>query len=139
MQIRKLVLDEEVLGAFEVMAELRPHLVRGEFVETVQAQAGHGFELAAGYVEGQVVAVAGYRLTANLVRGRHLFVDDLVTAESSRGKGYGREMIEWLKKEARGAGVERVYLDSRASAVGFYEKVGFTMHTSVPCWVEAGE
>jgi len=137
MVIRKLRTDEEILEAFEAMAELRPELVRGEFVGRVREQAGHGFELAAGFVEGRIVVATGYRVTASLAWGRHLFVDDLVTLASEQGKGYGTEMIEWFKIEGRAAGVERVYLDSRASAVGFYEKVGFTMNTSVPCWVAA--
>jgi hypothetical protein len=29
-----------------------------------------------------------------------------------------------------------VYLDSRATARGFYERVGFTFLTAVPCWIE---
>lgn len=139
MVIRRLRTDEEILEGFEAMRELRPELLRGEFVQKVREQGEHGFELAAGFVEGRAVVVTGFRVTASLARGRHLFVDDLATLETERGKGWGRKMIEWLKEQAREAGVEKVYLDSRGTAVGFYDRIGFTMSTTVPCWISAQE
>ena len=33
-------------------------------------------------------------------------------------------------------GVPRVYLDSRLTARSYYEQVGFTMLTSIPCWID---
>ena len=32
-------------------------------------------------------------------------------------------------------GIPRIYLDSRQTAQGFYRKLGFQFHTSIPCWV----
>ena len=29
-----------------------------------------------------------------------------------------------------------MYLDSRVTAKGFYERAGFTFLTSIPCWVD---
>jgi ribosomal protein S18 acetylase RimI-like enzyme len=60
-------------------------------------------------------------------------VDDLVTLEEDRGRGRGVEMIRWLGRRARAEGLARIELDSRATAKGFYEKIGFTLLTSIPC------
>ena len=45
-------------------------------------------------------------------------------------------MIRWLADRARAEGIPKIYLDSRATAKGFYEKIGFTLLTSIPCWLE---
>ena len=82
------------------------------------------------------MALAGVRRSHTLSRGEHLFVDDLVTAEDVRGRGHGRAMLDWLGEQAAAEGIPRVYLDSRATAKGFYERAGFTFLTSIPCWRE---
>ena len=76
------------------------------------------------------------RRSHTLSRGEHLFVDDLVTAEDARGRGHGRAMLEWLGRQAAAEGIPRIYLDSRATAKGFYERIGYTFLTSIPCWKE---
>jgi GNAT superfamily N-acetyltransferase len=137
LDVRILESVDEVELAFPVLSELRPHLVAAEFPAIMRRQWENGYVLAAGFVAGRMVAAAGYRLTATLAWGPHLFVDDLVTAAADRGRGYGIAMIDWLKIRARKAGVPRVYLDSRATAVGFYERAGFTFLTARPCWIDA--
>jgi hypothetical protein len=47
-------------------------------------------------------------------------------------------MIPWLRAYASGQGLPAVHLDSRDKARGFYERVGFTFHTSVPCRIDSG-
>ncbi len=135
--VRKLEDETEVAASFAVMVELRRDLTQEQFTMRVREQALEGYELAGGFVDGRLVTLAGYRISTTMVRGRHLFVDDLVTAQAEQGKGWGRQMIAWLAREAVARGVEKVYLDSRASARGFYEKVGFTMHTAIPCFADA--
>jgi N-acetylglutamate synthase-like GNAT family acetyltransferase len=83
-----------------------------------------------------VVTLAGVRRTHTLARGEHLFVDDLVTATDVQGQGHGTEMMRWLAAQAAGLGIPRIYLDSRDTARGFYETLGFTFRTSIPCWID---
>jgi GNAT superfamily N-acetyltransferase len=120
------------------MSELRPRVRAADFVPQVRAQQREGYRLLGGSVGGRWVTLAGYRRATTLVRGRHLFVDDLVTAAGEQGKGYGTAMLARLCAIARAEGIERVYLDSRDTARTFYEQAGFTMHTSIPCFIEAG-
>ncbi len=79
-----------------------------------------------------------FPLTAShtLARGEHLFVDDLVTLEEDRDRGRGAQMIRRLGQRARAEGPARIDLDSRATAKGLYEKIGFNFLTSIPCWME---
>ena len=45
--------------------------------------------------------MAGFRVNEFLAWGKHLYVDDLVTAEGSRGRGLADRLFAWL--ETRGA------------------------------------
>lgn len=103
-------------SAYRAMRELRPH-VDGpdEFVRRVDdLQRPQGYRLAGVFLEvdGDAVAAAGFRVTDNLVSGRFMYVDDLVTQEAHRRHGYGRRLLEWLIEEARTSGCHQFQLDS---------------------------
>lgn len=115
--------DADIERCFPVMAQLRPHLERVAFVETVRRQAEGGFVLAFVEIDGGIEAVAGFRLIDNLVGGRVLYVDDLVTHASARSRGHGKALLDWLAERARGAGCQFLELDSgvqRFDAHRFY-------------------
>ena len=138
MDVRPLETDREIGDAYPLMAQLRPHLKQPEFVSVIRHQAADGYQLFGGFDDaGRLVALAGLRVAHTLSRGPHLFVDDLVTDESLRGRGYGTAMIRWLRAYASEQGLPAVCLDSRDTARGFYERVGFTFHTSIPCRIDS--
>jgi len=136
LEIAELTRDDELAAAYPLMAELRPRVKAEDFVLQVRAQQREGYRLLAGSVAGRPVTLAGCRISITLVRGRHLFVDDLVTAASAQGNRYGTAMLRRLAEIAQAEGIDRVYLDSRDTARTFYEQVGFTMNTSIPCYIE---
>lgn len=122
--------DQEIMRCFNVMLELRPHLMRENFLATVRAMELEGYKLAFIEVQGVVVAVAGYRIATNLFMGKHLYVDDLVAAETVRSQGYGEALVSWLRAQALEAGCHYFHLDSgthRGQAHKFYFKQGFTI------------
>ena len=139
LTIRELVADREIAAAFSLMRELRDRLREETFLSEVRRQQVEGYKLFGAFEEGRLVALAGARRSHTLSRGEHLFVDDLVTAESFRGKGHGRELLRWLAAQAREQGISRIYLDSRITARGFYEKLSFHFHTSIPSWTDVGD
>src|SRR6185436_18130863 len=96
--------DEDIARCFPVMQQLRTHLRADEFLGRIRKQQAAGYCLA--YLEhGQdVVAVAGFRLIDNLYSGRVLYVDDLVTSEKHRSRGFGNTLFEWLVARARNEG-----------------------------------
>ena len=112
----------EITNCFPVMRELRPHLTPAEFTERVRRQSQQSYRL--GYLEDNgIKAVAGFRLLETLAWGRILYVDDLVTVGSERGKGYGATLLEWLLEYAKTHACGQLHLDSgvqRFSAHRFY-------------------
>jgi GNAT superfamily N-acetyltransferase len=111
-EVREMVSDEEVASTFPVMCQLRPHLEEVGYVERIREMRQGGYRLAAVFDEGRVRCVAGFRIQDYLYCGKHLYVDDLVTDESSRSGGYGKLMLDWLLGEAKRNGCEQFHLDS---------------------------
>jgi GNAT superfamily N-acetyltransferase len=136
MEVRELTDDAEIEAAFPLMHELRERLRAETFVDEIRRQQAEGYHLYGLFVDSTLVSLAGVRRTHTLSRGEHLFVDDLVTAKGYQRNGFGRELLRELARVAFVQGIPRIYLDSRITAKGFYEAVGFTMQTSIPCWIE---
>jgi GNAT superfamily N-acetyltransferase len=124
---------EDIEASFHVMKQLRPHLDQSTYVDKIARMQAAGFRLAAVKIAGEIVALAGYRRLESLSSGAHYYVDDLVTAESGRSRGYGRMLLDWLKKEALFDGCASLQLDSgvqRHAAHRFYlrERMDITCH-----------
>lgn len=130
MVVKRITTAQQMLACFPVMRQLRPHLIESEFVERVRRQGRAGFRLAGAFGAGEVYAVAGYRVSENLFRGCHLYVDDLVTAEHLRSQGVGKLLLEWLIAEARRKKCQHLVLDSgvqRFAAHRFYLRHGMSI------------
>jgi GNAT superfamily N-acetyltransferase len=129
MIIRPAETDEQIAATFDVMHQLRPHLTRDAYVPLVRGlMASDGFRLAALTDDGEVRAVAGYRYMSMLYCGRLLYIDDLVSDERARSRGYGKALLDWLKEEGRREGCTEVQLISRTireQAHRFYFREGF--------------
>lgn len=114
----------EIGRSHAVMKELRPHHpVRARFIKRVQLQQREGFRLAFLEADGEVRAVAGYRILELLFSGRTLYVDDLVTRSADRSAGFGGQLFDWLVTEARREKCQTFSLDSgvqRFDAHRFY-------------------
>jgi GNAT superfamily N-acetyltransferase len=106
------------------MRELRPHFKSAEkFVQQVLRQQRDGYLLAFLEADGEVRAVAGYRFLESLFSGKFLYVDDLVTRDRDRSRGFGGALLDWLVEQARAHGCDTLELDSgvqRFDAHRFY-------------------
>ena len=49
----------------------------------------------------------------------------MATAESARGKAYGKSLLREALKRAHAEGGEKIWCNARVSACGFYSKFGF--------------
>ena len=105
----------EIKACHPVMKELRTQYDARAFSERVQEQQKDGYLLAFVEDEGEVAAVAGFRLSRNLAWDKFLYVDDFVTDPAARSKGYGGKLLEWLADYARQHGCGEVHLDSSLS------------------------
>jgi ribosomal protein S18 acetylase RimI-like enzyme len=107
--------EQEVLDCYPVMAELRPHLKPDEFVSVVKRLTElSGYRLA--YVtDGEVKAVAGFRMSEWLAGGKYLEIEDLVAKSGQRSQGYGSQLFDWLVKRAEESGCDHLRLVSRVT------------------------
>ena len=113
---KKIVLaegDHEIQSCYAVMRELRPHVRPEEFLLRVKRQAETaGYKLAYLF-DGEIKAVAGFRVSECLAWGKFLWVDDLVAKGGERSKGYGGRLFDWLVRYAGERGCAQLHLDSR--------------------------
>jgi GNAT superfamily N-acetyltransferase len=117
----------EIDRCFAVMKQLRPKLEAVEFADRIEVQQREGYRLAYLEHEGAVVMVAGFRIMHVLWSGKTMYVDDLVTDEAMRSRGFGEVMLTWLIERARQEGCETFSLDSgthRHQAHAFYFREG---------------
>ena len=123
--------DEQILATFDVMRQLRPQLERDGYVALIrELMASDGLKMLALVDAGAVRAAATYRLMNMLYCGRLLYVDDLVADERVRSRGYGAQLVDRLKDEARRNSCSEVQLISRVireQAHRFYFREGFVI------------
>jgi GNAT superfamily N-acetyltransferase len=120
--------DREIAACFPVMALLRPHLSTAEeLVMRVARQRTAGYRILAAWREDLPLALAGYRIEENLIHGRFIYVDDLVTAEGERGSGMGARLLAAVAAEGKREGCTRLVLDTALDNVlahRFYYRQG---------------
>lgn len=115
--------DHEIQSCYPVMAELRPHVRPDEFLLRVKRQVDIAAYHLAYLADGEVKAVAGFRISEALAWGKFLYVDDLVAKSEDRSKGYGGALFDWLVEYAKAANCDQFHLDSgvqRFAAHRFY-------------------
>jgi ribosomal protein S18 acetylase RimI-like enzyme len=128
LMLRPVETDVEAVACYGLMRQLRPHLASAtEFVARVRRQAAEGYHLIALREGTMPMALAGFRVQENLVHGRHLYVDDLVTDEAARSQGHGGLMMNHLEEKCRALRCDRILLDTPlANTLGhrFYYRNG---------------
>ncbi len=123
MTIREALNEADLVTVHPVIQELRAQLDLNAFLAAVARQRAQGYRIHFVEEDGVVRAVAGWRIMDKLSWGRHLYVDDLVSRGSDRGRGHGSALMDWLIDEARRQGCAELHLDSgvqRHAAHRFY-------------------
>ncbi|MFL5809888.1 MAG: GNAT family N-acetyltransferase [Flavisolibacter sp.] len=128
MEIKQAKEKSEFLKCWDVVRELRPHLDREEYLTLMLYMLDEGYKLV--YVEEDNVAVAfcGYRIMSLLFSGRGIYIDDLCTLESHRGKGCAKALLDQVCQEAKRQEMKTIQLDSghhRFGAHRLYLNYGF--------------
>jgi len=122
--------EQEIANCYPLMAELRPHIQSDEFLPPVRRLAEiAGFQLAY-LTDGEIKAVAGFRISEWLAGGRYLEIEDLVVKSEQRSRGYGSEIFDWLVEHARENNCRQVRLVSRVSRLDahrFYQRKGMNL------------
>lgn len=129
MKISLAKTEKEVSDCFSLIAELRPHLTRDEFIRKVSDMSKFsGYELIM-LNDCGVKAVAGVRISEWLHTGKYLEIEELITSQTARSKGYGSKLFDWICNYAKQKECRQVRLVSgvsRADAHRFYVDKGMT-------------
>jgi GNAT superfamily N-acetyltransferase len=126
--------EQEIDSCFDVMFELRPHLIRENFVQQIREMEQEGYRLLYVAIEEdkqeKAVAVAGIRNMHMLYCGKIIYIDDLSTLPAYRGKGYASLLLDYIHQLAKDTGKAGVHLDSgyhRNNAHRLYLSKGYML------------
>lgn len=126
--LREATADRDIVAAFPVMRQLRPHLTDADsFLARVRRQQHDGYHLLAAWEENTVVGLAGWRVLETLIRGRFCYVDDLVVDAGARRGRLGARLLDTVGAAARDLGLRDLVLDTGLdNALGqrFYFRYG---------------
>ncbi|WP_413289165.1 GNAT family N-acetyltransferase [Bdellovibrio sp. HCB337] len=121
---------EDLEKCFPLMKELRPHLSEQDYLEIYRhAHAMDGYEIVALEYDGKLAALMGYRLIYDFVRGKHLYIDDLVSTDKMRSQGLGAELLKHAESIAQSLGCKTLRLCTGVEnerGKKFYEKNKWT-------------
>ncbi len=120
--------DDKIMKCWDVIFELRPHLNKEEFLNKTKQILSENVMMV--FIEEKNMAVAAgvFRVNYFYHRGKNIYIDDLTTLPEYRSKGYGKEILDWIKQYAIDNQVENIHLDSgvhRSSAHKLYFNYGF--------------
>ncbi len=115
---------------FSVMKELRPHLTLAEYIAIYEEARQEGnYTIIALEENNQILALMGYRKLTDFVRGRHLYIDDLVVTEKARSKGLGAVLLKQAEQIAQEKGYKVLRLCTgieNKRGMNFYETHSWT-------------
>ena len=84
--------------AFPLIQQLRPHLNLHSFMELLPPLERVGYEIWQYFDDGKLVGAIGLRRHVDLVRGTHIYIDDLVVDKDVRSKGIGAKLLAFAEK-----------------------------------------
>lgn len=123
--------DDDIASCYQAMSLLRSALQAESFVAQIKTLQDEGYVLLSVSEGHKVVAAAGYRIFTMLYAGKLLYLDDLVTLESHRGKGYASALLHHIYDIALQQNCASVQLDSghtRTDAHKLYFKENFLIN-----------
>ena len=107
--------------------QLRPG-IPDPYVGYMRRMFDQGAEMAI-LTEGEAIrAIAVYRTYLTTFHGLRFYLDDLVTDETARSRGFGAQILAWCEQQARHRGCDVLDLDSglqRARTHKFYFRHDF--------------
>ena len=93
--------DEKIMKCREVILELRPHLIKEEFVSLIKKLQQDKLTMIFIGEEGNAVAAACFVEGVKLHRGKFIYIDRVVVSLSQQGRGIGKLLYEDLLSFAK--------------------------------------
>jgi GNAT superfamily N-acetyltransferase len=121
--------DQDIDSTFDVMKQLRPELDKDSYIFLIKRlKQNYQYQLILLQQAEEVCAVAGFRINENLIAGKHIYIEDLVTDQKHRSSGCGHALLSWIGDYAKSIGCRELHLDSgtqRHAAHRFYLRERF--------------
>ncbi len=117
MTIESVQNDADILKCRGAIQALRPLLTDDIYTEAVRQTLADNRQII--FIEDgtpDAAAVAVFETGYNLFRGKYIYIDDLSTLPSQRGKGYAGMLLDWIADYARREGFNEIHLDSGVNA-----------------------
>jgi len=131
MQITEVKTELEIQKCWEVISLLRPHLDKNNWLEIIlEMIKNEKYSIAAIEDNDKFVAFAGYRIMNSLHSGHIIYIDDLCTLASHRGKGLATQLLDYVEDISRKMNLDAVVLDTdfyNNTAQKVYFKSGFKL------------
>ena len=123
----RVIAAEWLLRAEAAHRQLRPQLP-ADYASKMQRVFAQGGRMVLAAEGDAVLGLAIWRCFENTHQGVQVYVDDLVSIETSRSQGVGHALIEWLSARSRMLSATALTLDSgtqRIHAHRFYLRERF--------------
>ena len=94
------------------------------------------FDTLVAETDNEIVGMLLYYPVFSTWKGRSIYLEDFVVADSHRRKGIGQLLIDALVQEARAAQAKKIrwqVLDWNSPAIEFYKKISATLENS---WID---
>ncbi|EMA6343095.1 GNAT family N-acetyltransferase [Bacillus cytotoxicus] len=129
MNIIEIKTEEQLDEVLPVLQQLRTTLTKKEARVLFRRMKEEHYQLFSLMNEnGEAVSLAGVAVGTNFYNNKHVFVYDLVTAETYRSKGYGETLLSYIERWGKEQGCKCIALTSsmqRVDAHRFYERAKY--------------
>lgn len=129
-QVQTALTQKDIQLCERVILELRPHLKGKDLWQLYQEQLQEKYQILYIKEQDEAIAFVGYRFLNMLYSGKTLYIDDLCTLPSFRGKGYAGILLKKIFEIAKREQCDVVSLDSghhRHEAHRLYLNHGFVI------------
>ncbi len=111
--VQELKTIAEMEALFPVLCQMYPNLSQDEYRQVLPERVAQGYRMIAVLDDaGTAQAVAGFWIGYRFYCKKFLQIDNMVADKNRTIKGCGKLLIDWVKKEAKAKGCERILLDT---------------------------
>lgn len=125
--IKECITEGDIASALPLLSHLynRPE---SDFPPLIKEMMEHDYRLIAAFDGEKCCGAVGFRTGYRLYCGRYTHIDNMVVHEDYRQHSVGKQLIGWIKGEAKKLGCDTVLADTYVSNHGaqtFFIKQGF--------------
>lgn len=127
--IKKLSSKAEIAPIFSILTQHHKHINKADFLKYIdEILAEKNYQMIAGYIDDQMIGIAGYWILTRFYSGKYIQVGNMVIDENFRSLGVGKKILSFIETEGKQQQCQHLILDSRLDnkkSHNFYLREGF--------------